>query len=304
VQIQGVRFSGHQSFTLRNTWLTKGVLGCHDDPALFRADDAMVSLGVGKNMVDAIKYWCLATQMVQDHPEERWSLQPTDIGKLLFIDGDGWDRYLEDVGSLWLVHWLLATNPAQATTIFYAFSALNAQEFTRGDLEERMVRLARSQGARAASGTVRRDVGVFVRSYVGGADRKDGSYEDLLDCPLAELGLLDHEETRATYAFVRGPKDTLPPEVFLFALGRYAETAGSEGGGPATLSFDQLAYGPGSPGRVFKLDEPALAEYLERVAALTRSAWQVTDTAGYRQLVMTRDVDTLAVLDAYYARGL
>jgi len=303
VQIQDVRFSGHQSFTLRNTWLTKGVLGCHDDAALFRADDAMVTLGVGKNMVDAIKYWCLATQMIEEHPEERWNVQPTAIGDLLFIENGGWDRYLEDVATLWLTHFLLATNPAQATTIFYAFNALNAQEFTRADLEARMLRLARSQGVRAAPGTVRRDVGVFVRSYVRGADRKDSSYEDLLDCPLAELGVLDHETTRDTYAFVRGPKDTLPPEVFLFALGRYAETSVTEATGPATLSFDQLAYGPGSPGRVFKLDEPALAEYLERVADLTHSAWQVSDTAGFRQLIMRGKVDTLAVLDAYYARG-
>lgn len=38
------------SFPFRNTWLTKGVLACAKDPLAFTRKDAMVELGVGKNM--------------------------------------------------------------------------------------------------------------------------------------------------------------------------------------------------------------------------------------------------------------
>lgn len=40
---EGVSFSGHQSFPLRNTWLTKGVIACAEDPGVFGRDDAIVT---------------------------------------------------------------------------------------------------------------------------------------------------------------------------------------------------------------------------------------------------------------------
>ncbi|MBC8136407.1 MAG: DUF4007 family protein [Fibrella sp.] len=54
-------FSGHQTFVFRYPWLKKGVDALTRDPAVFRSPDAIVRLGVGKNMVDAIRHWTLST---------------------------------------------------------------------------------------------------------------------------------------------------------------------------------------------------------------------------------------------------
>ncbi len=291
------RFSGHQSFTVRNTWPTKGALECADNPRIFVQPDALVVLGVGKNMVDAIRYWCLAMRLIEDVPGERGACRPTLLGNRVFVADGGWDRYLEDTGTIWLLHWLLATNPAQATTIYFALNALNIPEFTRDSLEQEVTRLAEQMGARATPNSIRRDVNVFIRSYMGGADRATASVEESYDCPLAELGLLNEEPVGHTYAFVRGPKESLPDAVVVYAVGEYVARAGRR----QTFSFDELAYRPMSPGRVFKLDELALAERLERVADLTQGAWQFADSAGYRQVLIGRDVDPIAVLDGYYA---
>jgi hypothetical protein len=222
MSLQATRFSGHQSFSLRNTWLTKGVLACQDNPSAFREPDALVTLGVGKNMVDAIKYWCLATQVLADHPERRFDHEPSLIGQRLFLEDEGWDPYLEDKGTLWLLHWLLATNDAGATTPYLLFNELNILEFSRTQLEEWIAKRAMSAGASVAATTLKRDIGVYLRSYVGGPDRYDSSVEDIMDCPLAELGLLYEEPNRQIYAFARGPKDTLPDEVVAYALWDFA----------------------------------------------------------------------------------
>jgi len=298
MDISSFRFSGHESFVFRHTWLTKGVTACANDPAIFRRPDALVVLGVGKNMVDSIRYWCLATQLIEERPEERYSYHPTWIGEAVFIRNGGWDPYLEDEGTLWLIHWLLATNPVFATTIYFAFNELARLEFSRSTLYEAISRLANKLQARVTPNTLRRDVTVLIHSYVGGRGVHTSSVEDSLDCPLANLKLLYEEPLRQTYAFARGPKDTLPDAVFLYALWAYAKRQG----GRKSFTFDELAYFPFSPGRVFKLDETALAERLERMGLLTQGAWQLTETAGYRQVILRQDVNIFQILDDYYRR--
>jgi len=113
---------------------------------------------------------------------------------------------------------------------------------------------------------------------------------------LADLKLVYEEPLQHTFEFARGPKDTLPDAVFFFALDGYARSQG----GRKSFTFDELAYFPQSPGRVFKLDEAALAERLEHIGTLTGGAWQITDTAGYRQMIVRQSIDAFAVLRGYY----
>lgn len=48
-------FSGHETFTLRHGWLTKAVDAIETNDGAFNSDDALVELGVGKNMVRSIR---------------------------------------------------------------------------------------------------------------------------------------------------------------------------------------------------------------------------------------------------------
>ena len=297
------RFAGHQSFSFRNTWLTKGVTNCAENPGIFREEDALVILGVGKNMVDSIKYWCVATQVLELDPEinnnRGYYLRPTPLGHKIFLETGGWDRYLEDEGTLWLLHYLLATHPAEATTVYYAFNEMPGLEFTRSTLNKAVTSIAeRTPGLNWSESTIRRDLNVFVRTYVGSHNVKGMSIEDSLDCPLAELGLIYEDPTRRSYTFSRGAKDSLPDAVVLYAVWNYAQQKHEL----QTFRFDELAYQPMGPGRVFKLDEPALAERLERLAELTAGALQLTETAGYRQVLITEQIDPIETLSDYYER--
>lgn len=298
------RFAGHQSFALRNTWLTKGVTGCAERPDILRSDEAIVAFGVGKNMVDSIRYWCEATRMLkldESYDNNRgYYYQPTKMGRKLFIE-EKWDPYLEDTGTLWLIHYLLATNWDQATTTCYLFNEFNQADFAVDELRDVIGQLAAQlPDARAAKSTVRRDVNVFLQLYAGRQRSARASIEDYLDCPLAELNLIVPDGQERTYAFSRGPKPTLPTAIVIFALNKYV----AEYDNRQTFTFDELAYRTHSPGRVFKLDEPSLAEYLERISEATDGAWQPTETAGFRQMLVTAAVDGWQVLSDYYGSSL
>src|SRR6266545_1488765 len=111
-------FSGHETFPFRYSWLKKGLDAVTEDSALFLRDRAMVVLGVGKNMVRSIRHWCLAAGILEtlQGPTHRPTghLRPTWLGTALLAD-DGWDPYLEDPATLWLLHWQLASNARRCT---------------------------------------------------------------------------------------------------------------------------------------------------------------------------------------------
>src|SRR5437867_3436331 len=94
-----VSFSGHETFVLRYGWLKKAFDAAQDNPSVFNAEDAVVQLGVGKNMVRSIRYWALACGVLQEEPKSRGlRLLPTDLGRFLF-GWSGQDPYLEDTNS-------------------------------------------------------------------------------------------------------------------------------------------------------------------------------------------------------------
>ena len=44
------RFKGHESFILRDGWLTKGLVAVKEDPFVFTKNKGADALGVGTNM--------------------------------------------------------------------------------------------------------------------------------------------------------------------------------------------------------------------------------------------------------------
>src|SRR5262245_17385173 len=167
--LERASFSGHETFPFRYTWLKKAVDHVARDPEVFAREDAMVLLGVGKNMVHSIRHWALVTGMLEERreiPNNRGrALRVTKLGEALFAD-DGLDPFLEDPGTLWLLHWQVANAPEDATTWFWVFNQLNRFEFTRDELAAELLRLIAQHGwSRVSESSVRRDVDTFVRTY-------------------------------------------------------------------------------------------------------------------------------------------
>ena len=89
------KFSGHQTFVFRHGWLEKGVDLVRRNPRGFLEEDAIVELGVGKNMVESIKYWCMQTGLLEDGATSG-DLQLTSFAEFIFGQnpGEGVDPYL------------------------------------------------------------------------------------------------------------------------------------------------------------------------------------------------------------------
>lgn len=298
-------FSGHETFPFRYSWLKKGVDAVADDGAIFLRDDALTTLGVGKNMVQSIRHWCLAAGVVDTVPgptrRPSGQFRPSWLGKAVFADG-GWDPYLEDPATLWLLHWQVASNRARCTTWFWAFSHFHEPEFTRDQLCSALHTWAQAAGAkRLAVSSLRRDVDCFLRTYLPSRQSKVLLLEDTLDCPLVELGLLRPAGDAQVFTFQRGLQPQLPSGILFYALAAFWQSFA-----PAAevLALPDAARQPGSPGQVFKIDESALAERCAAIEDWTDGALAYHETAGLKQLYRRRPVEPMAVLERAYTTAV
>jgi hypothetical protein len=289
-------FAGHETFPLRLLWLKKAFDAVEHGASsrTFQEPDAIGRFGVGKNMALSMRFWALGAGVLE---EAGGRLNPTAFGRLLLAD-TGLDPYLEETATIWTLHAHLAGQPLPSTTTYFAFSGLNLQEFDAATLVSGLEGVVAQKGWRATAGTLKRDVEVLLRGYVS---RADATNEDAVEPLMAELGLIREARAGGYYEFVRGPKPSLPDGVFAYALGRYWQRRHRAS---PTLSVEQASYGPGSPGRIFKLSEDDVAERMSRVDAYTSQAWRFTDTAGLRQVQKIKDVELMDLLSsAYRPRG-
>ena len=293
------QLSGHETFPLRYGWLKKAfdavgaTEGDGDNRSVFTGEDAIARFGVGKNMVGSMRHWATASGVIEDVPDEH-RIQGTYFGELLFNDDDGVDPYMEDPATSWLVHWHLAGRP-EKTTWFWAFNHFPALFFERDMLVRGVTRLAEDLAwVRSSTATIKRDVACFVRTYVAQPTLRQASYEDSLESPLIELGLIKPMGRRDGFRLVRGPKPSLRAGVFCYAVTDFWSRSFNSAN---TLSFEALAHEPGSPGRVFMLDENSLVDLLGEMEQLTTGAYTWSETAGLKQLIRERVLTPEDALD-------
>lgn len=283
-------FANHQTFHPRFGWIKKGYDAASRDPNIFNEKSAPVDLGVGKNMVEAIRFWALATKVIarSPHPDRpRTSLySPTRIGRALFDDRLGFDPYMEDPATLWILHWHAISDRSVLPVWRLMFNDFGALEFTDEELLQFCLdEIAATTWNQPMKSSVQKDVDCLLRMYSRRDAQGRQGLDDLLDSPFRELGLIRPSPgagRKNTYRIVRGAKPTLPAVAVTYACLDYLSRSA---GGSATITLTRLATDPGSPGRIMKLTEQDIAEAIDHSARL----------AGHLKLVRPAGAKQLAV---------
>jgi hypothetical protein len=287
-------FGRHETFPLRFGWLTKGYQAWSENPNVFDDEEATVRLGVGKNMVSAIKYWLIAAQVVQP---ERQSMKASVLGESIFAV-DGWDPYLEDDATIWLLHWLIASNAAEATTPFWFFNRFHKPEFTTKELLDALKYfVSETLSTRVSEATLKHDVALLVRMYQPTLSSKSVPLEEGLDSPVTMLGLIEvapgskYHESKPEFRAV-------PVAIFAFAVAQlFAATNASEIPIECLMRSDGTLAAPGS---VFRLTEECLVAKLEEMITWYPGVFELRETAGVHQLYRLSEIEPLALLRRHY----
>ena len=278
-------FSGHESFYCKSLWLKKGydfVKAGNN----FNAEDAVVHLGVGKNMVSSIRYWLRAFGLLEEG-------NPTNIADYLFNDENGKDPYIEDLGTLWLLHYMLAkTELASIYKLFFVdFHKEKNNEFTREQLQF-FIKRKNAETAYANlynENTVKRDIGVLLQNYV--MPKQDKQNEDFAAL-LLNLNLIRQSdiENKTLYFNMKG-KSELVPEIFLYAI---IDDKKEE----RIISFDRLM----DLALIFCLSKTELIDTILFLEEKYPKQIRYTDDGGIKQLFFLQEIDKNVVLEKYYIK--
>ena len=281
------KFSGHESFVCRYGWLRKAYDGVASSPSLFtNEEDAVVKLGVGINMVKSLEFWSRAFGVIQGH---RDAYEPTRFGKRLLDLKRGKDPYLEDLGSLWLLHWKLATSGANLAAWNLIFQDLQEWHVTRSRLMEMLARRGRRTKGALVANTIKQHLDILLNTYTSPKVNDVRALEETLGSPLQELGLITRIHLDSSDEVIEihiGSKPTLPADVFLNAVVDYWEQNQPTS---TSISLQEITFGHKSPGVIFRLDEGSVILYLTKCGEITGNKVQFQESALIRGLQLKRN---------------
>ena len=288
-------FAAHQTFHPRFGWIKKGFDAARKDPTVFTQPDAPVTLGVGKNMVEAIRFWTSAFRVLSkvpnpERPRVAMSV-PTNIGMAL-LGPDGIDPFLEDPTTLAMLHWIALSSRSQLPAWQVVFSEFSAVEFEPSSLVEAIEEQVSATTWKTPNrSSVTKDADCLLRMYSVRETRNRESIDELLDSPFRELGLIVPAPGRpGAFRFNLGSKPALTATAVAYASLDFARCIDEHA---STMSMSRLLNDELSPGRVFKLTDESLRAYLEE-AARSVDGLGVATPAGSPQLVMHEPADDLA----------
>jgi len=302
----GFRFSGHETFPCRYAWLPKAFAAIEEDHTAFSDDErAMIRLGVGKNMVRAVRFWMVEMSVAVKHAGGGY--EPSGFAKAIFNRKKGIDPFLEDIRTLWLLHWKLSTHSVQEPLLAWDFliNQWQSPDISPSSVLQSLRRAADKESRPPSDVTLEQHFDTFLHTYVPTRSRKGEIQEDNLDCPLVELEFINPVGERridgtgkreVIYAFRMEDKPDITPEMFAFALDDFWTTRRST---ERTLAFKDVTFGHGSPGQIFKLPEWAVRQRLEVISSDPSGSFRYIESATQQQISRREGVPAPSVIAAY-----
>lgn len=282
-----IHFSGHDSFPCRTLWLKKGYDFIAND-GNFNADDAVVKLGVGKNMVSAIRHWYRVFGFNKGCEFEQ-------VAKYILDSNDGKDKYLEDLGTLWLLHFLIIYyNYASLYNIVFAMFQKERKVFNKEHIISFVKRKLKEVGQESAfnANTVGRDINVLLQNY---CLPKNPQFNEEFSNLFLDLDLIKQNDKKDSgddnnYYFNIEGKRSVTDDIFLFAV----MTAKEEG--TQVIDYDDIQ----KIGLIFCMTDLEIISMLKRLSKKYPEHLAYSEHAGIRQLFINKEFDLQQILDNYY----
>ena len=288
-----MKFRAHETFFIRKGWLSKGMkcVNARNDVFVAKDENPMDVLGLGSNMVKSLRYWLQAVGLTEEPRSGRRFQTITPFGQSVFNN----DRYIEELGTLYLLQYKLAINKSEATSWYFFFNEFTMSEFSREDFVEALQKYIRMSGDDSvAIRSLNDDFACIINTYLPRYKTNPSkvSPENNIDCPFGELGLIDVLNKKSkTYKKSIPSSNTLNPWV---ALAVIMDQAGSR----RELALNELLNSPKNIGRVFNLDSINMLNVLYEIEKI--GALKINRTAGLDVINLLTNYTFQDCVDKYY----
>ena len=287
-----MKFRAHDTFFIRKGWLNKGLRNVNADAGVFMGSkgNPMDVLGIGANMVKALRYWLQAVRLTSEPASGRKEQTFTDFGNVVFEN----DPYIEEMGTLWLLHYQLASNKEEATAWYYFFNEFKASEFTKEDFVKQLSNYVRINGEEVSERSLEDDYNCIINTYVSRmkSNPEKVQPESNIDCPVGELGLIDIANRKEKlYRKATPKKDLIHPLVVLAVILDQAD-------GKEEIKISSIQNDPCNVGKIFNLDIITLTALLYKIELM--GYIKVIRTAGLDVIRITKDTSFIECIKDYY----
>lgn len=290
-----LHFSGHESFACKQFWLKKG-FDFANEMHSFNDETAVVELGVGKNMVNSIRYWSKSFNIINENDTV------TEFGTRIFSE-NGLDPYLEDNGTIWLLHYnLIKKNKASIYSLLFNEFRKERVDFTKEQFHSFLKRKCNENDTdvKYNENTINSDINVLLKNYSRPDSKSRLEIEDVFSNMFLDLDLITNYKKRNLedhltdwYRVESINREDLPIEIILFVI---LDNFSKE----TSISFRQLLVGFNSPGSVFALTAEGLYNKIQQIINRYSNTIVYSETAGNQVLQLKEDINKWDILNEYY----
>lgn len=290
-----MKFRAHETFFLRKGWLNKGLKQVKIKADVFtdKEENPMDIFGIGSNMVKSLRYWLQATGLTKENTSGKRFQQFTELGEIIYSN----DKYLEELGTLFLLHYKLVTNKEEATSWFYFFNIFNQLEFNKDEFVNEISKYISIEGNDVALRSLNDDFNCIINTYISRVKLNMGkvSAENNIDSPFGELALINISSKGKNYRYkkILVKASTIDPWVALAVIVEEAK-------GETSIQLNHLLNNPCNIGKVFNLDAISMLELLYNIEKIGKI--KIIRTAGLDVILINEKLSFLECVKNYYKR--
>ena len=280
----GIKVGGSETFAVREGWIPKGlkiVINSNNNP--FLGDDAVITFGVGTNMIKSIRYYLSISNMIKDY---RSKVEVnSELGIDILIKKD---PYFENDFSYYLFHYLMISNDKKQTVFSYLFNNFNKNSFTKTELIEDIIKYSNANNEDINTKVLEKDVGVLVSTYA--RENKIKDIENTYISPLVNLKLVKKID-KDTFEKINGNVEKVPDLLVFYAICKCMD-------GRDSISINELMNKENSPTKVFNLNKEQLYKFIDRLRRQKYLRYE--STAGLNMVYIPNKITMREAIKEYY----
>lgn len=271
-------FGQHQSFYLRERWLSKGIKELRNCENFFNQSGNFEKIGLGKNMVDSLKFWMGSSGVIF---EENKKIIISKLGELIYT----YDKSIKNSFTKLLIHYKLTTNDNHnnkycSTVLYWLFNEFDETVFNRELASDYFYRwVDRNIKRDITRKSIDKDLSMALLLYT--AQNESGDPEEVTISPLSDLHILKRDDRR--YIKVENDGDDIPAEIILvYMIDYYVKT------GISYISIDELLKEKGSIGKILNISRSIIINKLDELMEKEEPKYKI-------EFIRTNNLDTITI---------
>lgn len=244
-------YGQHQSFHLRDRWLSKALKSLNENDRFFYEDSAFEKIGLGKNMLQSLRFWVEATKVIDKQERKKHSHPLSDLGRLILL----YDKVIQLQDTASILHYNLTSDTDIATSWYWFFNCYDEKVSTKEEIFEGLKKWTlENENKNIAESSIKKDVDCLVRLFTAGQDREDP--EEVIHSPLAKLNLLAENDG---YIYKRTPSiSDIGLTALMYVLLDYCNNHNI-----STITVDEIENKKRLWGKTFNLNRSLIVKALE-----------------------------------------